>query len=529
VTYILGAKCIDGVVLVADKKVIYDGHRIRYQRKLFSIGDFTIIGAAGPVSSFEKFKAELELIVREYDINVEVNSFMKQIEEITQDVNDAYMHKLHREEFELLVAIHSPKTGITLQYVAPRGYSEEVTTYRAIGEGEQYGSVFLNQLWDEGISMVEAGELGYRIINYIEKLSLNDSVGVADHKPQVLFMTNDGKLREASDSLLNRLKTNSDVWIERVKNSIKEVYQPTLTVNGYICINKWGTYGFEPSKFFLTEGIDIDSRGNIYVVAEAPHCVQKFDAEGRFITSWGSEGTADGQFRVPYALATDSFDNVYVSESDNCRIQKFDSSGNFILKWGARGLAEGQFNAPYGLAIDKLSNVYVTEETNHRIQKFDSSGNFILKWGKEGSGDGEFQDPIGISTDNKNNVYVADHLNHRIQVFDGFGNFIMKWGTHGKADGQFDRPHGIAFDSLNVLYVTDSLNHRVQTFTDEGKFISKWGSEGSDVGQLRVPRDLVVDSSGKVYVSDGSNHRIQVFSPSWKHATDLDLFSQLRG
>jgi 20S proteasome alpha/beta subunit len=46
-TYILGSKCSDGVVLAADRKVTYpDGH-IEYSKKLFQYYYPIVVGAAG--------------------------------------------------------------------------------------------------------------------------------------------------------------------------------------------------------------------------------------------------------------------------------------------------------------------------------------------------------------------------------------------------------------------------------------------------------------------------------------------------
>ena len=50
--------------------------------------------------------------------------------------------------------------------------------------------------------------------------------------------------------------------------------------------------------------------------------VQKFGADGTFVTKWGSLGNGDGQFWVPRGVAVDSSGNVYVADSDNDRIQE---------------------------------------------------------------------------------------------------------------------------------------------------------------------------------------------------------------
>jgi DNA-binding beta-propeller fold protein YncE/20S proteasome alpha/beta subunit len=527
-TYILACVCKDGVALIADRKIVYGDYKIQYRDKLIIIDDTMVIGASGDVSLFDTFRERIRATVEEYRQNKDINLFMSKIREITKKVNSEYEYLLHSRDFDLLIAVQSSHE-ILLRYLDPSGNFENISTFRVIGLGEPYGLIFLRKLWHPNITMVEAAELGNRIITYIEKFELNGSVGLGNNgRPQILFMSNDGRLRKASDSLLNRLHESSNEWLQRFEDHLKQIYKPSLTADGYVCINSWKMQCIGDSGLVYTEGIDLNSHGHVYVAAQSSRCVEKFNNRGEFISMLRSAGTQETKFNAPYAITIDSLDNVYVSVSDSCRIQKFDNKGEFSLMWGSRGEDEGQFSSPHGLCVDTSGNVYVTEETNHRIQKFDSHGEFIMKWGNEGKKEREFSHPIGIATDANDNVYVADYLNHRIQKFDDHGEFIMKWGEYGIGDGQFDCPHGVTFDSSNKLYVTDSLNHRIQVFNSEGSFIMKWGVEGYENGQLKVPRDLVVDVAENVYVSDGGNHRIQVFAPTWKHVSDLDFFNEPR-
>ena len=53
-----------------------------------------------------------------------------------------------------------------------------------------------------------------------------------------------------------------------------------------------------------------------------------------FITKWGSFGQGDGQFAgFVAAVAVDSSSgNVYVADNGNHRIQKFSANGDFLTK-----------------------------------------------------------------------------------------------------------------------------------------------------------------------------------------------------
>ena len=323
-----------------------------------------------------------------------------------------------------------------------------------------------------------------------------------------LFALNSNNgVKEVAEKLATRIKgkLNNGANLEPRISS--------FAIDQYIFDSKWDLKQ-ESDEFHYTEGIDLDSRGYIYVADEGGF-VRKLNPIGKVVKKFGGRGEDPGRFENAYALAIDASDHILVSDSQG-RIQVFDIDGNLITTWGSRGSGDGQFDAPYGIAIDIFGNIFVSEEANHRIQKFDDHFNFLTKWGSNGDGDGEFKDPIGIATDTIGNIYVADNINNRIQVFDNNGNFITKWGSSGTNEGQFNRPHGITLDSKNVVYVTDSMNHRIQKFTKDGIFLNQWGSNGEEDGQLKVPRDLVVDKNGVVYVSDGTNHRVQIFCPDSK-------------
>ena len=407
-TYLLGSMCKDGVALIADTKIVYQNHQIGYQEKLILIDDSIVIGASGEVSLFDAFRERIRPIVREYRSIKDINWLLKKIEDTTQKVNSEYEYKVHSRNFDLLVAIHIPELGTSLKYVYPYGYHENVSSFRVLGLGEPYGLIFLRKLWRRDISMVEAAELGYRVIRYIEEFDLNGSVGIGEDKPQIFFMSNDGRLRKASESLLRRLDESSSDWLRRQEHYIKESYRPSLTADGYVCIRKWGTHCTTESGIVYTEGIDMNSLGEIYLASQYTHCVEKYSRNGDFISLLKTAGSEETRFNIPFALAVDFIDNIYVSESGSCRIQKFNRDGTFSLAWGSRGTGDSQFSSPHGLCVDSSRNVYVSEGSNHRIQKFDSNGTFILKWGSKGTGCGEFNSPLGIATDFKNNVYVVD-------------------------------------------------------------------------------------------------------------------------
>jgi DNA-binding beta-propeller fold protein YncE len=256
-------------------------------------------------------------------------------------------------------------------------------------------------------------------------------------------------------------------------------------------------------EFRAPYGIGTDAGGNLYVVEQDMHRVQKLDANGAFISKWGHDGTGAGELYFPYDIAVDAAHNaVYVADNDNDRIETFDTSGNFVSAWGwgvddgsaayqvctqscqagITGSGAGQFNDPRGIATDG-THVYVTDRANKRVQKFDLAGNVTGQWSMGA------QQPERVAVAG-GKVYVSTSSDV-IWRFDTSGTPDPTWdgdgvsGSSGTGAGQFDYPEGIAIDGTGV-YVADSGNDRVVKLDSSGAFVTMWGwgvADGSNALQ----------------------------------------------
>ena len=57
---------------------------------------------------------------------------------------------------------------------------------------------------------------------------------------------------------------------------------------------------------------------------------------GKFLLKFGSSGSTAGQFNKPKGIAFDSSGNIFVLDQDNHRIQKFDREGAAQHQWGGK-------------------------------------------------------------------------------------------------------------------------------------------------------------------------------------------------
>ena len=324
--------------------------------------------------------------------------------------------------------------------------------------------------------------------------------------------------------------------------------QPSSASETYTFVTAWDNAP-PPGTFKEPRGIAVDPSGNVYVADTGNYRIQKFTADGVFITEWGTEGSEQGMFREPTAIAVDSVGNVYVGDlwSGIHEFQKFDPSGEPLPSWS---LLHGY--DPVGIALDGSDNVYIATRVGYGlVLKYDSSGQLLTQWQCSSESTGESK---GIAVDPQGYVYVADPRNSVIYKFDLDGQSLTSWahsfsswfvsdsqlavdgtgnvyaleqnqvvkyssnGTRLNQWGQFNAPHGVAVSRDGSVYVVDTGNNRIQKFTADGIFIGQWGTL-SDRSALRHPEGVTVSSNGTVFVADVYGNQVMAFTSNGEFLT----------
>ncbi len=226
--------------MIADRKITYEsGSYHVYKRKLFGDLAGVIQGSSGTAGMFELYRNHV------IDYVKNLSSFPAQLKrlqsgntheslelklsEFTQNINNRF--HLHYSGFEVLAARQQPGAATVLTHFNQDGLPDTILTYKPIGSGAPYGSIFLKQIWKPEMSMEQVAELGYFIIKYIEHFELDLAVGVEsnaanypNNHPQIWFVpdnTNGTKHDyEADKLLLEKFEKNTEVRLKKCAESI---------------------------------------------------------------------------------------------------------------------------------------------------------------------------------------------------------------------------------------------------------------------------------------------------------------------
>jgi DNA-binding beta-propeller fold protein YncE len=251
------------------------------------------------------------------------------------------------------------------------------------------------------------------------------------------------------------------------------------------------------------------SYGAIYAVDWWNQRLEKFSANGTYLTKWGQRGTKTEPGSINFAwdaAVNPANGNVYVANRESHEIEVFDPNGNYVTRFGFRGTTTGKFTFPQGLTFDPSDGtLLVADSGNNRIQRFkilaSGKGSFLASYGTKGAGSGQFSIPTGIDVAPDGTIWVADTQNNRIQKRNpNTGN----WTSYTIANGlglSFKSPWGVTVAPDGSIWVADTGRDRVVQMTASGDLIAMADKTTPGMGSMDAPFEVAFGTGGEIYVS----------------------------
>ena len=154
-----------------------------------------------------------------------------------------------------------------------------------------------------------------------------------------------------------------------------------------------------------------------YVVDNDNHWIFFYDLEkGKPLKTIGTMGMEKMEFRFPFLLDIDQKGNLYIVEVINTRVKVLDPEGNYLTTIGGWGVEKGEFYRPKGVAVDSKNRVFVSDSYLGIIQVFNQNGRFLYILGDEKGNIIKFVTPTGLFIDKKMRLYVVEMFAERVRV-----------------------------------------------------------------------------------------------------------------
>ncbi len=319
----------------------------------------------------------------------------------------------------------------------------------------------------------------------------------------------------------------AQIWNYGAAPSVGEPQQTDPYVSGIVNLTPDQVIGQPGSGVELgaPRKIAFAPDGTMYVADTGLHQILHFSPDGQLLHRWGSfanvaEGEAPGgTFYEPWGIAVAPDGSVFVADTWNHRIQKFTADGQFVTMWGffGQGVAPEAFWGPRDLAFDSKGRLFVTDTGNKRIVIFDQNGNYIDEFGSAGIDPGQFDEQVGIAINARDQIFVTDTWNQRVQVFQidpqsGKTFFVREWQVVGWFGQSLDNKPYITVDNKGNVFITDPEGYRVIQFSEEGQFVRTWGTYSTGIDGFGLAAAVAVDSDGHVWVSDPVNRVLLRFT-----------------
>lgn len=149
--------------------------------------------------------------------------------------------------------------------------------------------------------------------------------------------------------------------------SIRSIHSPTDIA---------GETGHGAGAFIYPTDVALDRNGMLYVADGYANRIQVFDTAGNPVNKWGGPfavgvpGPFNGWFRVVAGIAFGPRGDIFAADFYNHRLQKFRADGTFLTSFGGEGSGPGQFDHAMAVAISDGGTVYAVDFGNSRIQKW---------------------------------------------------------------------------------------------------------------------------------------------------------------
>jgi sugar lactone lactonase YvrE len=142
--------------------------------------------------------------------------------------------------------------------------------------------------------------------------------------------------------------------------------------------------GTAPGMLLRAHGMQFDAEQRLFVVDVDNARVNVYDREGSFLYDWGRDGLYPGELNAAHGLYIDPAGDVFISGYYG-PVQKFTAEGKFLSAFGPGEPPDGPVHF-HAIGGDRWGNVYVTvrnlgpRPNTVSVKKYSNNGDFVTSW-----------------------------------------------------------------------------------------------------------------------------------------------------
>lgn len=178
---------------------------------------------------------------------------------------------------------------------------------------------------------------------------------------------------------------------------------------------KIGASGGSEGYFSKPRDIAVGRDGFVYVADTNNDRVQVFNSDGVFVNAY-TKGVDDQRLDTPVAVDVDSKGNIYLLLESRKTVAVIAPNGAVVREFGGKNADRGRLDEPVALAVSG-NELMVLDLDAGNIKVFNLQGDFRREFGAKGNGKGDFRKPASIAVVNESSFFVADSGNARIEEF----------------------------------------------------------------------------------------------------------------
>jgi len=217
-TCIIGIRCIDGVVLAGDQRVLR-GTEYSNEKKIIQAFPGFVLGASGLVGLMDKFLYQM----REWQKSDEATKipyswwqFLNVLEDITTTLFARYGQRLGAEEeiqvgafdFDVLCGCKEFKDKATIYHLYRNGFAQEVKTFDIIGHGTPHALPFIKTLYNQKRKMQDMAKVAAFTLKLIDEEKIDLTVGGSSQVYLIPDIGDYGSEKELTEQETSNLLNN---------------------------------------------------------------------------------------------------------------------------------------------------------------------------------------------------------------------------------------------------------------------------------------------------------------------------------